>query len=191
MTSANSNNPRKYRYRCLFISFLGKSRESAGIQRLVHVESLGATMRCISVVCSGGAARVPSIERLLDVRFCLESNARYLFSARSSSVLSFSSVSHRSFAHSTMSLRSGPSDYRQFRISFPHERVLQVTLTRPEKLNSIGKATSREIQEVWERFDQDETLWVGIITGSGRAFCTGADLQGMLEEFYWLTSHLT
>lgn len=90
-----------------------------------------------------------------------------------------------------MSLRSGPLDFRHFKISFPHERVLQVTLTRPEKLNSIGKATSREIQEVWERFDQDETLWVGIITGSGRAFCTGADLQGTPKEFFGVYYKLT
>lgn len=53
-----------------------------------------------------------------------------------------------------------------------------MTLDRLEKLNCIDKATSREIQEVWELLDQDEDLWIGIITGAGRAFCTGADLKG-------------
>ncbi|KAJ5122259.1 Crotonase core [Penicillium atrosanguineum] len=76
-----------------------------------------------------------------------------------------------------MSLRSRPLNYEHFNVSFPHERVVQVTLTRTDKLNSINKATSREIQEVWEHFDLDESLWVGIITGTGRAFCTGADLH--------------
>jgi enoyl-CoA hydratase/carnithine racemase len=80
-----------------------------------------------------------------------------------------------------MSLRSRPSQYQHFNVTFPHERVVQVTLNRPDKLNSITKATSREIQEIWELFDQDESLWVGIITGSGRAFCTGADLHGTIE----------
>ncbi|KAJ5538784.1 Crotonase core [Penicillium frequentans] len=75
-----------------------------------------------------------------------------------------------------MSLRSRPLSYRHFNVSFPHERVVQVTLNRPEKLNSINKETSAEIAEIWELFDQDESLWVGIITGNGRAFCTGADL---------------
>ncbi|KAJ5623518.1 Crotonasecore [Penicillium lividum] len=75
-----------------------------------------------------------------------------------------------------MSLRSGPLSYRHFNVSFPHERVVQVTLNRPEKLNSINKETSAKIAEIWELFDQDESLWVGIITGNGRAFCTGADL---------------
>ncbi|RMZ76477.1 hypothetical protein DV738_g4890, partial [Chaetothyriales sp. CBS 135597] len=76
-----------------------------------------------------------------------------------------------------MSLRSNPRTYQHFTVSFPQERILLVTINRPEKLNCIDKATSREIQGVWELFDQDETLWVGIITGVGRAFCTGADLQ--------------
>ncbi|KAH8690736.1 ClpP/crotonase-like domain-containing protein [Talaromyces proteolyticus] len=76
-----------------------------------------------------------------------------------------------------MSLRSRPSQFRNFYLSFPHEKVLLITLNRPEKLNCIDKATSREIQEVWDLFDRDGSLWVGIITGTGRAFCTGADLE--------------
>ncbi|PYI02954.1 enoyl-CoA hydratase/isomerase family protein [Aspergillus sclerotiicarbonarius CBS 121057] len=76
-----------------------------------------------------------------------------------------------------MSLRSQSLQHPHFQVSFPHERVVQVTLNRPEKLNCIDLPTSREIQKVWELFDQDESLWVGIITGAGRAFCTGADLQ--------------
>jgi enoyl-CoA hydratase/carnithine racemase len=77
-----------------------------------------------------------------------------------------------------MSLRSRSPRFQHFHISFPQEHIIQVTLNRPEKLNSINKATSREIAEIWECFDQDESLWVGIITGVGRAFCTGADLHG-------------
>ena len=78
----------------------------------------------------------------------------------------------------TMSLRSLSLQHPHFQVSFPHERVVQVTLNRPEKLNCIDLPTSRQIQQIWELFDQDESLWVGIITGAGRAFCTGADLQG-------------
>jgi len=77
-----------------------------------------------------------------------------------------------------MSLRSRPLSYEHFRVSFPDEHVVQVTLDRQVKLNCIDKATSREIAQIWEWLDQDESLWVGIITGVGRAFCTGADLHG-------------
>jgi enoyl-CoA hydratase/carnithine racemase len=83
-----------------------------------------------------------------------------------------------------MSLRSRPRKYRYFDVSFPGERIIQVTINRPEKLNCIDLPTSREIAEIWELFDQDESLWVGIITGNGRAFCTGADLHGMLVALY-------
>lgn len=78
----------------------------------------------------------------------------------------------------TMSLRSKPLQFQNLEVSFPSEHIVLVTLNRPEKLNCIDKATSQQIQSIWEQFDEDETLRVGIITGSGRAFCTGADLQG-------------
>ncbi len=81
-----------------------------------------------------------------------------------------------------MSLRSGPLAFQHFQVSFPGDRIVQVSLNRPEKLNCINKATSREIAEIWERFDQDETIWVAIITGVGRAFCTGADLIGKCRD---------
>ncbi|KAF2021188.1 ClpP/crotonase [Aaosphaeria arxii CBS 175.79] len=76
-----------------------------------------------------------------------------------------------------MSLRTRPLDFKHFQVSFPGERIVQVTLNRTDKLNCVNKATSKEIQEIWELFDQDDSLWVGIITGNGRAFCTGADLE--------------
>lgn len=78
----------------------------------------------------------------------------------------------------TVSLRSRPLKFEHFRVTFPQEKVVQVTLDRQDKLNCVDKATSREIAEIWEAFDQDESLLVGVITGEGRAFCTGADLHG-------------
>ncbi|KAG9246930.1 ClpP/crotonase-like domain-containing protein [Calycina marina] len=76
-----------------------------------------------------------------------------------------------------MSLKSQPLHYRYFDVSFPQEKIVQITLTRTEKLNCINLTTSLEIQKIWQLFDEDESLWVGIITGAGRAFCTGADLE--------------
>ncbi|KAK5656977.1 hypothetical protein OQA88_3500 [Cercophora sp. LCS_1] len=76
-----------------------------------------------------------------------------------------------------MSLKSRPLVFQHFRVSFPDERVVMVTIDRPEKLNCINKATSQEMASVWEAFDRDDSLWIGIVTGSGRAFCTGADLH--------------
>lgn len=64
-------------------------------------------------------------------------------------------------------------------ISFPTQQILLVTLNRPKQLNCIDVDTSRQMQRLWEWFDQNTSLVVGVITGSGRAFCTGADLNGI------------
>lgn len=77
-----------------------------------------------------------------------------------------------------MSWRRDTIRFRHFYVSYPAEHIIQVIINRPDKLNCIDKATSREIAQVWEELDSDETLWVGVITGTGRAFCTGADLHG-------------
>lgn len=81
-------------------------------------------------------------------------------------------------APAPMSLRTKALIFQNFTVTFPHEKVVQVTINRPQKLNCVDKQTSQEISEIWELFDEDETLLVGIITGVGRAFCTGADLLG-------------
>jgi enoyl-CoA hydratase/carnithine racemase len=93
-----------------------------------------------------------------------------------------------------MALKSKTLQYKHFNVSFPDERVVQVTINRPDKLNCIDQTTSKEIAQIWEWFDQDESLWVGIITGNGRAFCTGADLGGRFDSttavsHSWLTWH--
>ncbi|KAK4215040.1 ClpP/crotonase-like domain-containing protein [Rhypophila decipiens] len=75
------------------------------------------------------------------------------------------------------SLRSQSLNFRNFTVTFPGEHIVLVTLTNTRKLNCIDKATSKEIGAIWDQLDHDETLWVGIITGTGRAFCTGADLH--------------
>ncbi|KAF9895286.1 hypothetical protein FE257_000190 [Aspergillus nanangensis] len=62
-------------------------------------------------------------------------------------------------------------------VSFPTAHILLLTLNRPEKRNSIPLATSADIQRLWEWFDNEPTLHVAIITGTGDSFCSGADLK--------------
>jgi enoyl-CoA hydratase/carnithine racemase len=52
-----------------------------------------------------------------------------------------------------------------------------ITLDRPEKMNAISDAMSEELREAFYRLDDDRDALVGIISGNGRAFCTGADVQ--------------
>src|SRR5918996_5319669 len=56
--------------------------------------------------------------------------------------------------------------------------VLTVTINRPEVMNALHPAANRELAEVWDEFQNDPELWVGIITGAGdRAFSAGNDLK--------------
>lgn len=55
--------------------------------------------------------------------------------------------------------------------------VLMITLNRPQVLNAINGAVARGISAAMDLLDEDPTLIVGIIGGSGRAFCAGNDLS--------------
>ena len=54
--------------------------------------------------------------------------------------------------------------------------VLHITLNRPEKRNALNENMVKELHEIFNRFRIDEKLKGAIITGSGKAFCAGADL---------------
>ena len=56
-------------------------------------------------------------------------------------------------------------------------RIATITYNRPEALNSINPGLREDLNAAWARFRDDEEAWVGIITGNGRAFCTGMDTR--------------
>lgn len=62
-------------------------------------------------------------------------------------------------------------------------RVAYVTLNRPEKLNAMNLAMHEELREVWDDFERDDEVWVGVLSGAGdRAFSTGQDLGELVER---------
>ncbi len=58
------------------------------------------------------------------------------------------------------------------------DRVAVVTLNRPEKLNAFSSLMGTELADALRRADADEDVRAVVITGAGRAFCSGADLSG-------------
>jgi enoyl-CoA hydratase/carnithine racemase len=57
-------------------------------------------------------------------------------------------------------------------------RVLNVTINRPEVMNSLHPPANFELAKVFDDFAADPELWVAIITGAGdRAFSAGNDLK--------------
>jgi len=57
-------------------------------------------------------------------------------------------------------------------------RVLNVTINRPDVMNSLHPPANEELEEIFNDFAADDDLWVAIITGAGdRAFSAGNDLK--------------
>jgi len=63
------------------------------------------------------------------------------------------------------------------------DRVLTVTLHRPDKLNAFTTRMRDELIAAFAQADADDEVRVVIVTGAGRAFCAGADLSAGRETF--------
>jgi enoyl-CoA hydratase/carnithine racemase len=57
------------------------------------------------------------------------------------------------------------------------DRIAYVTINRPEARNAIDPDVHRLMIETWADFRDDDAVDVAILTGSGDAFCAGADLK--------------
>ncbi len=56
------------------------------------------------------------------------------------------------------------------------DRILLLTLNRPEQLNAFTVEMADELVDAFERASLDDTVGAVVVTGAGRAFCAGMDL---------------
>jgi enoyl-CoA hydratase/carnithine racemase len=60
-----------------------------------------------------------------------------------------------------------------------HEGIAEVRLDRPDKLNAFHTPMTEEIIQALRSAMDDSTVYVIILTGNGKGFCSGADVGGM------------
>ncbi|MFL5781071.1 MAG: crotonase/enoyl-CoA hydratase family protein [Thermoleophilaceae bacterium] len=65
------------------------------------------------------------------------------------------------------------------------DRVLTITLDRPDRLNAWTPTMQRELIAAFDAADADDDVRAIVVTGAGRAYCAGADLERGGETFDW------
>ena len=57
-----------------------------------------------------------------------------------------------------------------------------ITLNRPNALNALSPHMITELRAAYDEAENDDNFWLLIVTGTGRAFCTGADAKHIPED---------
>lgn len=52
-----------------------------------------------------------------------------------------------------------------------------ITMNRPDALNALSPHMITELRSAYQRAEEDDDVWLMIVTAAGRAFCTGADVK--------------
>jgi enoyl-CoA hydratase len=60
------------------------------------------------------------------------------------------------------------------------ERILVITLNRPDQRNAVNAAVANGIAAALDELDGDAALSIGVITGAGKGFCSGMDLKAFV-----------
>ena len=92
-------------------------------------------------------------------------------------------------------------EFDAFELDRGEDGVVTVTLSRPEKLNALTFETYRQLCDFFGSEAHSETTRVIILTGRGRGFCSGGDVQEIIGElrgakmkrvleFAWMTGEL-
>jgi enoyl-CoA hydratase len=61
------------------------------------------------------------------------------------------------------------------------ERVLVITINRPDQRNAVNAAVAEGIASALEELDATDELTLGVLTGAGKGFCAGMDLKAFVS----------
>jgi enoyl-CoA hydratase/carnithine racemase len=66
----------------------------------------------------------------------------------------------------------------------PATAVATITLNRPERLNALTFEVYTELRDTFRALDGEPGVRAVILTGAGRAFCTGGDVEDIIGELF-------
>jgi len=77
-----------------------------------------------------------------------------------------------------------PDSFETIRYEKGEDKVLSITLDRPNRMNSFNQRMLDEMRSAWHLFQHDPDLHAAVVSAAGdRAFCTGVDVFESIDEF--------
>jgi enoyl-CoA hydratase/carnithine racemase len=73
---------------------------------------------------------------------------------------------------------------KTFRYELSPSGVAAITLTRPDTLNSLTFEVYEELRDVFAALDREDAVRAVLLTGEGRAFCSGGDVNSIIGELF-------
>lgn len=67
--------------------------------------------------------------------------------------------------------------YQRLKFDRPHPGVLRIVLASPLKLGAMDALMHKEVSEIWDVVQADDTVGAVLLTGEGRNFSAGGDLN--------------
>jgi len=64
------------------------------------------------------------------------------------------------------------------------EGIATITLNRPERLNALTFEVYRELSDTFAALRDEDEVLVVVITGAGRAFCSGGDVHDIIGQLF-------
>src|SRR5258708_19932024 len=77
------------------------------------------------------------------------------------------------------------NEHREIAVSYQHilyevsEKIATITLHRPDRMNAWTPIMEGDVRHAMEAAAADDNVRVIVLTGSGRAFCAGADMEAL------------
>ena len=62
------------------------------------------------------------------------------------------------------------------------DHIATITFNRPDRLNAVTPLMGHELRDAFQQAENDDDVWTIIVTGAGRAFCAGADVEGVRTD---------